>query len=161
MNQDAVEDAKRNAQLNSKDMTFLFSSVYWRIQSLEIDNIEFIADRIESVIHKLVGKYDQQRLVAILDPPRAGVRKYYFTGEQEWVTSFGLLDRKVIQTLRSAENIKVLGYVSCNPPLATPNFVEYVISFVAKHDQSYCLPSRHLDWLVRDQKHTTVNHFNL
>ncbi len=57
MNKDAVEDAKRNAQLNS------------------INNIEFIADKIENVIHKLVNKYEQQRLVAILDPPRAGVRK--------------------------------------------------------------------------------------
>jgi tRNA/tmRNA/rRNA uracil-C5-methylase (TrmA/RlmC/RlmD family) len=49
----------------------LYSKLYY----LEIDNIEFIAEKIESVIHKLVKKYDQQRLVAILDPPRAGVRK--------------------------------------------------------------------------------------
>jgi hypothetical protein len=40
-----------------------------------------------------------------------------------------LLDRKVIQTLRSAENIKVLGYIACNPQLATHNFLEYVIVF--------------------------------
>jgi tRNA/tmRNA/rRNA uracil-C5-methylase (TrmA/RlmC/RlmD family) len=43
---------------------------------LEIENIEFIAEKIENVIHKLVSKYDRQRLVAILDPPRAGVRTY-------------------------------------------------------------------------------------
>jgi tRNA/tmRNA/rRNA uracil-C5-methylase (TrmA/RlmC/RlmD family) len=42
---------------------------------LDINNIEFIAEKIENVIHKLVNKYEQQRLVAILDPPRAGVRK--------------------------------------------------------------------------------------
>ncbi|CAF1648014.1 unnamed protein product [Adineta ricciae] len=88
MIKDAVEDAKRNAQLNN------------------INNIEFIADKIENVIHKLVTKYNQQRLVAILDPPRAGVH------------------RKVIQILRSAENIKVLGYIACNPHLATHNFVD-------------------------------------
>ncbi|CAF2823089.1 unnamed protein product [Rotaria sp. Silwood2] len=88
MNKDAVEDAKRNAQLNN------------------INNIDFIAEKIENVIHKLVNKYDQQRLVAILDPPRAGVH------------------RKVIQTLRSAENIKVLGYIACNPQLATHNLID-------------------------------------
>ncbi|CAF0956084.1 unnamed protein product [Rotaria sordida] len=88
MNKDAVEDAKRNAQLNN------------------INNIDFIAEKIESIIHKLVKKYDQQRLIAILDPPRAGVH------------------RKVIQTLRSTENIKVLGYVACNPQLATHNLID-------------------------------------
>ncbi|CAF0764668.1 unnamed protein product [Adineta steineri] len=88
MIKDAVEDAKRNAQLNN------------------INNIEFIADKIENVIHKLVNKYENQRLVAILDPPRAGVH------------------RKVIQTLRSAENIKVLGYIACNPQLATHNLLD-------------------------------------
>lgn len=35
----------------------------------------------------------------------------------------------MIQTLRSAENIKVLGYVSCNPQLALHNLIEYVIRF--------------------------------
>ncbi|CAF2056760.1 unnamed protein product [Rotaria magnacalcarata] len=88
MIKDAVEDAKRNAKLNN------------------INNIEFIAEKIENVINKLVKKYSQHRLVAILDPPRAGVH------------------RRVIQTLRSAENIKVLGYIACNPQLATHNLVD-------------------------------------
>ena len=75
MNKDAVEDAKRNAQLNSKDR---FQCNDIRLHNgihLDINNIEFIADKIENVINKLVSKYEQQRLVAILDPPRAGVRK--------------------------------------------------------------------------------------
>jgi hypothetical protein len=74
-----------------------------------------------------VAKYDKQRLVAILDPPRAGVRKYRFIRQAIVIIAFCSLDRKVIQTLRGAENIKVLGYVSCNPQLATHNLIEYVI----------------------------------
>ena len=41
-----------------------------------------------------------------------------------------ILDRKVIQTLRAAENIKDLCYVACNPQLAMHNLVEYVFVFV-------------------------------
>jgi hypothetical protein len=52
------------------------------------------------------------------------VRKLHFFHR---ISSLSLsqLDRKVIQTLRSAENIKVLGYIACNPQLATHNLVEY------------------------------------
>ena len=73
MNKDAVEDAKRNAQLNSRIDKYLYDNIL-NVYSLDINNIEFIAEKIEDTIHNLVNKYEQQRLVAILDPPRAGVR---------------------------------------------------------------------------------------
>jgi hypothetical protein len=58
------------------------------------------------------------------------VRKvHYFLFTNETIIVRFLLDRKVIQTLRSAENIKVLGYIACNPQLATHNFLEYVVVF--------------------------------
>ena len=61
------------------------------------------------------------------------VRRLEFFSSIKTNTIFLLpLDRKVIQTLRAAENIKVLGYVACNPPLATQNLIEYVFSI--KHN---------------------------
>lgn len=69
----------QNTMLNwiVKSSGDLFCHTISLINRLEIENIEFIADKIENVIHQLVNKYQQQRLVAILDPPRAGVRKWF------------------------------------------------------------------------------------
>ncbi|XP_026633277.1 tRNA (uracil-5-)-methyltransferase homolog A isoform X2 [Microtus ochrogaster] len=86
--QEAVEDARVNALTN------------------ELSNVEFHCGRAEDLVPGLVSRLSSQRLVAVLDPPRAG------------------LHSKVILAIRRAENIKRLLYVSCNPRAAMGNFVD-------------------------------------
>ncbi|XP_059531913.1 tRNA (uracil-5-)-methyltransferase homolog A isoform X4 [Myotis daubentonii] len=86
--QEAVEDARVNANNN------------------ELSNVEFHCGRAEDLVPALVSKLASQKLVAILDPPRAG------------------LHSKVILAIRRAENLKRLLYVSCNPRAAMGNFVD-------------------------------------
>ncbi|XP_069850473.1 tRNA (uracil-5-)-methyltransferase homolog A isoform X1 [Dipodomys merriami] len=86
--QDAVEDARVNAQTN------------------ELNNVEFHCGKAEDLVPALVNKLGSQQLVAILDPPRAG------------------LHSKVILAIRRSENLKRLLYVSCNPRAAMGNFVD-------------------------------------
>ncbi|XP_037850693.1 tRNA (uracil-5-)-methyltransferase homolog A isoform X2 [Chlorocebus sabaeus] len=85
---EAVEDARVNAQDN------------------ELSNVEFHCGRAEDLVPALVSRLASQHLVAILDPPRAG------------------LHSKVILAIRRAENIRRLLYVSCNPRAAMGNFVD-------------------------------------
>lgn len=86
--QEAVEDARVNALTN------------------ELSNVEFHCGRAEDLVPGLVSRLSSQRLVAVLDPPRAG------------------LHSKVILAIRRAENIKRVLYVSCNPRAAMGNFVD-------------------------------------
>nr|KAF6468435.1 tRNA methyltransferase 2-like protein A [Rousettus aegyptiacus] len=86
--QAAVEDARVNACNN------------------ELSNVEFHCGRAEDLVPALVSRMVSQKLVAILDPPRAG------------------LHSKVILAVRKAENLKWLLYVSCNPWAAMGNFVD-------------------------------------
>uniref|UniRef100_A0A286XBP5 tRNA (uracil-5-)-methyltransferase homolog A n=2 Tax=Cavia porcellus TaxID=10141 RepID=A0A286XBP5_CAVPO len=88
LSQEAVEDARANAQAN------------------ELSNVEFHCGRAEDLVPALVSRLVSQQLVAILDPPRAG------------------LHSKVILAIRRAENLKKLLYVSCNPRAAMGNFVD-------------------------------------
>lgn len=65
--QNAIENAKRNAQLNG------------------IDNIEFVHGPAERTVPALVAKLTARfgnaiNIVAIVDPPRAGVRKCFHIG---------------------------------------------------------------------------------
>ncbi|XP_030671674.1 tRNA (uracil-5-)-methyltransferase homolog A isoform X1 [Nomascus leucogenys] len=85
---EAVEDARVNAQDN------------------ELSNVEFHCGRAEDLVPTLVSRLASQHLVAILDPPRAG------------------LHSKVILAIRRAENLRRLLYVSCNPRAAMGNFVD-------------------------------------
>ncbi|XP_008695814.1 tRNA (uracil-5-)-methyltransferase homolog A isoform X2 [Ursus maritimus] len=86
--QEAVEDARVNARDN------------------ELTNVEFHCGRAEDLVPTLVSRLASQQLVAILDPPRAG------------------LHSKVILAVRRAENLRRLLYVSCNPRAAMGNFVD-------------------------------------
>ncbi|XP_008582755.1 PREDICTED: tRNA (uracil-5-)-methyltransferase homolog A isoform X1 [Galeopterus variegatus] len=86
--QEAVEDAWVNAHAN------------------ELSNVEFHCGRAEDLVPTLVSRLASQELVAVLDPPRAG------------------LHSKVILAVRRAENLKRLLYVSCNPRAAMGNFVD-------------------------------------
>ncbi|XP_023567435.1 tRNA (uracil-5-)-methyltransferase homolog A isoform X3 [Octodon degus] len=88
LSQEAVEDARVNAHAN------------------ELSNVEFHCGRAEDLVPALVSRLVSQQLVAILDPPRAG------------------LHSKVILAVRRAENLKRILYVSCNPRAAMGNFVD-------------------------------------
>ncbi len=59
LNEDAINDAKFNAQSNG------------------ISNIEFIQGRAEDVISNVLENLDSE-LVAIIDPPRAGLSEFFF-----------------------------------------------------------------------------------
>ncbi|XP_027628409.1 tRNA (uracil-5-)-methyltransferase homolog A [Tupaia chinensis] len=88
LSQEAVEDARANAHAN------------------DLSNVEFHCGRAEDLVPALVSRLASQQLVAVLDPPRAG------------------LHSKVILAIRKAENLKRLLYVSCNPRAAMGNFVD-------------------------------------
>lgn len=77
----AIEDARRNAALNG------------------ITNAEYIAGKAENEMRSIIEKYvtdPEQRVVAIVDPPRAGLVK------------------GALIALRQCQSIKSLIYVSCN-----------------------------------------------
>lgn len=44
--------------------------------SAELSNVEFHCGRAEDLVPALVSKLASQQLIAILDPPRAGLREY-------------------------------------------------------------------------------------
>ncbi|KAJ0067697.1 hypothetical protein NL108_009839, partial [Boleophthalmus pectinirostris] len=85
--QEAVEDAKVNAKLN------------------ELSNIEFHCGKAEDVFPNILSGTVASNLIAIVDPPRAG------------------LHSKVILAIRRAENLKRLVYVACNAKAAMNNFI--------------------------------------
>ncbi|KAK1156596.1 hypothetical protein AOXY_G25588 [Acipenser oxyrinchus oxyrinchus] len=86
--QEAVEDAKVNAQING------------------LSNVEFRCGKAEDIFPTLINSVVSQSLVAIVDPPRAG------------------LHPKVILAIRRAEHLKRLVYVACNAKAAMNNFID-------------------------------------
>ncbi|KAG9300704.1 hypothetical protein G9A89_023502 [Geosiphon pyriformis] len=85
--EEAVEDARYNAKLNG------------------IENIEFIAGKVEEQLQVFNSLQNEETIVAILDPPRAGV------------------DPHVIKEIRKCASLERLIYVSCNPEGAMQNFL--------------------------------------
>lgn len=71
-----------------------------------LSNVEFRCGRAEELLPALVSRLAAQPLMAILDPPRAG------------------LHSKVILAVRLAENLQRLLYVAGNPRAAMANFVD-------------------------------------
>lgn len=88
MCQEAVENARLNAENNS------------------ITNVEFICGKAEDVILTAIKKCESSEIIAVVDPPRAG------------------LHQKVLKVIRATDKIKKLIYVSCNPNSAFNNFVD-------------------------------------
>ncbi|RUS77788.1 hypothetical protein EGW08_014452 [Elysia chlorotica] len=89
----AVEDAKENAAING------------------VKNVKYYSKKVEEVIQPILSSLNSsnlQDLVAVVDPPRAGLHK------------------DVIRTLRKCEHIERLVYVSCNPEIAQTNFVDLI-----------------------------------
>ncbi|XP_019557004.3 tRNA (uracil-5-)-methyltransferase homolog A [Aedes albopictus] len=91
LNPQAIEDAKYNAELN------------------KIDNCKFYAGNADDLITSLIRNANIQageNLVAIVDPPRAG------------------LHVRSITQLRNARGLNRLIYVSCSPNSAVKNWVD-------------------------------------
>ncbi|NP_001279446.1 tRNA (uracil-5-)-methyltransferase homolog A [Callorhinchus milii] len=88
MCQAAVEDAKVNAELNG------------------ITNVEFLCGKAEDLFPTVINSVTSQNLVAVVDPPRAG------------------LHSRVVLALRRAEHLKSLIYLACNARAAMSNFVD-------------------------------------
>ncbi|XP_023226761.1 tRNA (uracil-5-)-methyltransferase homolog A-like [Centruroides sculpturatus] len=84
----AIENAKSNAQINN------------------INNVEFVCGKAEDFIQTVLQKADTENIVAIVDPPRAG------------------LNSKVLKFIRANEKLKKLIYIACNPDGAIQNFVD-------------------------------------
>ncbi|CAM0141332.1 hypothetical protein VKS41_003963 [Umbelopsis sp. WA50703] len=82
---EAIVDAKANAERNG------------------IKNVEYYASKVEDKLDVLTRNYDEE-VVAILDPPRAGVHK------------------SVIQAIRKSKIQRVI-YVSCDAKQARDNFL--------------------------------------
>lgn len=59
--EDAIQDAKFNAEEN------------------KIENSKFYAGNCDDYIHALVYEAENEHLLAIIDPPRAGIRKCRFS----------------------------------------------------------------------------------
>lgn len=88
---EAIEDANENAREN------------------KISNATFAAGNADDLIYLMVKQASiakDESVVAIVDPPRAG------------------LQTKSIQQLRNAEKIKRLIYISCSPSQVIKNFVD-------------------------------------
>lgn len=84
----AVEDAKQNARLNG------------------IYNTRYHCGKAEDLITNIMKSLHTNDVVAVLDPPRAGIHP------------------KVIHAIRKCPFLTKLVYVSCNPRAATNNFVD-------------------------------------
>lgn len=84
----AVKDAEYNADANG------------------VDNCAFFAGRAEDILSAVIGRATKKELIAVVDPPRAG------------------LHQKAIVTLRRTRQIEKLVYVSCDPKAALKNFID-------------------------------------
>ncbi|CAG7831212.1 unnamed protein product [Allacma fusca] len=85
----AVEDARVNAKDNGLE-----------------DKCQFYCGKAEDVVDVLTYQTKKKKIVAIVDPPRAGVQL------------------KVLQTLRRCSKIDTVVYVSCDAEAAKKNFVD-------------------------------------
>mmetsp|Transcript_14962 Transcript_14962/g.36633 ORF Transcript_14962/g.36633 Transcript_14962/m.36633 type:complete len:807 (-) Transcript_14962:435-2855(-) len=80
--EEAVQDARRNAKLNG------------------IDNVEYHVGKAEDTIKKVIRGLEQEKnyseIIAVVDPPRAG------------------LHSRVLKTLRNCSGLNHILYISCN-----------------------------------------------
>lgn len=107
---EAIEDAKVNAEENkiNENMTFL------------VGKVEDHIDRVLTLAKEKCEPNTETRIVAIVDPPRSGLRRTIFLFVYFPPLPFSFLshlikpDKKVLHALRAATNISRLIYVSCN-----------------------------------------------
>uniref|UniRef100_A0A2A4IVR4 tRNA (uracil(54)-C(5))-methyltransferase n=1 Tax=Heliothis virescens TaxID=7102 RepID=A0A2A4IVR4_HELVI len=85
---EAVKDAKANAELNA------------------IENCEFFAGKAEDILPSVLARATTDDVIAIVDPPRAG------------------LHMRAVTQLRNTKKVKRLVYISCSPASAVKNFID-------------------------------------
>ncbi|XP_045448001.1 tRNA (uracil-5-)-methyltransferase homolog A [Melitaea cinxia] len=85
---EAVKDAKANAELNN------------------IKNCEFFTGKAEDILPSVLARVTGDNIIAIVDPPRAG------------------LHMRAVTQLRNTQKVKRLIYISCSPSSAIKNFVD-------------------------------------
>ncbi|KAK2145992.1 hypothetical protein LSH36_641g00053 [Paralvinella palmiformis] len=85
---EAVDDAKINAENNG------------------IQNVKFYCGKAETLLPSIIGQFDRNDVVAVVDPPRAG------------------LHQDVIKAIRKCTGVKRLVYVSCKPTGALANLLD-------------------------------------
>jgi len=86
--QEAVRDAIRNAEIN------------------KVNNCKFFAGKAEDILSNILRDVDSKEVVAIVDPPRAG------------------LHPRALAAIRNTPSIQRLVYVSCDAKNAMKNFVD-------------------------------------
>ncbi|XP_031623971.1 tRNA (uracil-5-)-methyltransferase homolog A [Contarinia nasturtii] len=87
--EEAINDAKFNAQEN------------------QIENSKFYAGNCDDYIHSLVHEAENENLLAIVDPPRAG------------------LQSRSKEALRNARGLNRFIYIACSPKAAMQNWIDF------------------------------------
>ena len=85
---EAIRDAQRNAELNG------------------VTNCNYYTGKAEDILKNILRDIDNKDIVAIVDPPRAG------------------LHQKALSAIRNTLAIKKLVYISCDAKNAMKNFVD-------------------------------------
>ncbi|CAB3261655.1 unnamed protein product [Arctia plantaginis] len=85
---EAVKDAKANAELN------------------KIENCEFFTGKAEDILPSVLARAAADDIIAIVDPPRAG------------------LHMRAITQLRNTKKVNRLVYISCSPSSVVKNFID-------------------------------------
>lgn len=85
---EAIKDARENALKNG------------------VKNCEFFAGKAEDILSPVIHRSTKPSLVAVVDPPRAG------------------LHQRALLALRKAKNLNRLVYISCDPKAAIKNLVD-------------------------------------
>ncbi len=145
--QEAVEDAKANAEANGRPewhyhcLVFLSPSPminsHFRCTFSGLTNVEFHCGKAEDVFSTVLNAVVSPNVTAIVDPPRAGLRAYSTLERNFWLAYMFCLssllkyslspDSKVILAIRRAEHLKRLLYVACNAKAAMNNFIKFII----------------------------------
>ncbi|KAK2581834.1 hypothetical protein KPH14_002300 [Odynerus spinipes] len=86
---DAIKDAKQNVLQN------------------KVTNCEFFVGKAEDTLFPIVKRATKSRIVAVVDPPRAGIHQ------------------KALLTLRNSKKLSRLVYISCDPRAAMRNLIDF------------------------------------
>ncbi len=60
-------------------MSLLNSFIQSISEILDVKNVEWHCGKAEEILPNLLKRFHDQKVVAIVDPPRAGLRKYFQT----------------------------------------------------------------------------------
>lgn len=110
--EDAINDAKFNAAEN------------------DIQNAKFYAGNCDDYIHWLVHEAKNENLLAILDPPRAGIRKWIsfvvvvFTPYNKMLYNISIAEPRSKEALRNSRGLDRIVYIACAPKSALHNWID-------------------------------------